>query len=201
MGVVLVPGVTPVAPTRPRRVLDVPSPMPRVSVRAMKRFVLALILGAATACGPGAKGGPSMNNKMSPQPYKAPRSSEVVSWDILDREPVANTASVKHILISWKDLQDSFGGRLDPRAQERTRQDAEAEVTRLLEELKSGADFDKLMKAHSEDVGSAQTGRAFTVTPDAQLVIEFRQLSLRLHPGEMGVVQSDYGFHIIKRLD
>lgn len=44
------------------------------------------------------------------------------------------------------------------------------------------------------------SGRAFTVTPDAQLVIEFRQLSLRLKPGEVGVCQSDYGFHIIKRI-
>jgi parvulin-like peptidyl-prolyl isomerase len=52
-----------------------------------------------------------------------------------------------------------------------------------------------------EVAGEMKRPRAFTVTPDAQLVIEFRQLALRLHPGEMGVVQSDYGFHIIKRLD
>jgi len=56
------------------------------------------------------------------------------------------------------------------------------------------------MKASSEDRGSALSGRAYTVTPDAQLVIEFRQLSLRLKPGEIGVCQSEFGFHIIKRL-
>jgi parvulin-like peptidyl-prolyl isomerase len=39
------------------------------------------------------------------------------------------------------------------------------------------------------------------VTPDAQLVIEFRQLALRLHVGEIGVCESDFGFHIIKRLE
>ena len=55
------------------------------------------------------------------------------------------------------------------------------------------------MKENSEDLGSAASGRAFTVTPDAQLVIEFRQLSLRLKLDEVGVVQSDFGFHIIKR--
>lgn len=177
----------------------VPSRRSHVSVRAMKRIVLALVMGAA-ACGPGAKGGPSMNNKVGPQPYEAPKSP-AVSWDILEREPVANTASVKHILISWQDLHEAFGGRLDPRAQERTMKDAEAKIASLVEEIKAGADFDTLMKTHSEDAGSAQSGRAFTVTPDAQLVIEFRQLALRLNPGEMGVVQSDYGFHIIKRLD
>jgi parvulin-like peptidyl-prolyl isomerase len=32
-------------------------------------------------------------------------------------------------------------------------------------------------------------------------VIEFKQLGLRLKVGEVGVVQSDYGFHIIKRTE
>lgn len=163
----------------------------------MKRIVLALVV---AACGPGAKGGPSMNNKMGAQTYEAPKSS-AVSWDILEREPVANTANVKHILISWSDLAESFGGRQDPRAQKRSMKDAEAEVKSLLGQLKAGGDFDLLMREHSEDLGSAQSGRPFTVTPDAQLVIEFRQLSLRLNPGELGVCQSDFGFHIIKRID
>src|SRR5262249_27535148 len=125
----------------------------------------------------------------------------VVSTDILAREPVANTASVKHILISWNDLADAFGGRIDPRAAKRSKPDAEAQVRSLVQQLKAGADFDQLMKANSEDLGSAASGRSFTVTPDAQLVIEFRQLSLRLNPGEFGVVESDFGFHIIKRIN
>ena len=70
----------------------------------------------------------------------------------------------------------------------------------MVKQLQDGADFDAVMKEHSEDVGSAMSGRTFTVTPDAQLVIEFRQLSLRLKPGEFGVCQSDFGFHIIKRV-
>ncbi len=164
----------------------------------MKRLVFALAV-AAAACGPGAKGGPSMNNKMGAQGFEAPKSS-VVSWDILEREPVANNASVKHILISWSDLADAFGGRQDERAQKRSMAEAEAQVKSLLGQLKGGGDFDMLMKEHSEDSGSARTGTPFEVTTDAQLVIEFRQLSLRLNPGEIGVCQSDFGFHIIKRL-
>jgi hypothetical protein len=143
-------------------------------------------------------------NPPAPRPAaREPAASaapSVLSSDILAREPVANTATVKHILISWSDLADSFGGRLDPRAAKRSKADAEATVRSLLGQLAAGADFDQLMKANSEDVGSATSGRTFTVTPDAQLVIEFRQLSLRLRPGEVGVCQSDFGFHIIKRL-
>ena len=67
--------------------------------------------------------------------------------------------------------------------------------------LKAGADFEMLMGMHSEDPGSATTGESYDVSPDAQLVIEFRQLGLRLEVGEVGVVESDYGLHIIKRIE
>lgn len=174
----------------------------------MTRSALAAIaIGALTAMAvggcSGGPGGPPIKNKPTTEPTPpaaTPAASSVVSSDILAREPVANTATVKHILISWRDLADSFGGRLDPRAAKRSKADAEDEVRSLVKQLQDGADFDALMKAHSEDVGSAMSGRAFTVTPDAQLVIEFRQLSLRLKPGEFGVCQSDFGFHIIKRV-
>lgn len=164
----------------------------------MKRLALVLLV---AACGPGVKGGPSMNNKIGSQPYQAPTSTSVISEDILAREPVANTAQVKHILISWADLAEAFGGRQDERGAKRTMAEAEAQVKSLVTQLEAGADFDQLMKQWSEDKGSAQNGRPFTVTPDAQLVIEFRQLSLRLNPGELGVCQSDFGFHIIKRIE
>src|SRR5262249_38956472 len=140
-----------------------------------------------------------INNKLNNNEL-APTVSSVVSTDILAREPLANTATVKHILISWRDNADAFGGRLDPRAEKRSKADAEAEDRAGLKQLQDGADFDAMMKAHSEDPGSALSGRAFNVAPDAQLVIEFRQLSLRLRPGEIGVCQSDFGFHIIKRI-
>jgi len=175
----------------------------------MTRIALVLVttslLGVAAlgACS-GSAGGPAINNSKpaggEPAAPAAPAVSSVVSSDILAREPLANTATVKHILISWRDLLDAFQGHLDPRAQKRSKADAEAEVRAVLKQLQDGADFDAMMKAHSEDGGSAMSGRAFTVTPDAQLVIEFRQLSLRLRPGEYGVIQSDYGFHIIKRI-
>lgn len=170
-------------------------------IRTVRASLTILALGVALGACPGTKGGPSpmTANKMNSGDL-APPVSPVVSADILAREPLANTATVKHILISWKDLADAFQGHLDPRAEPRTKADAEAEVRSLVKQLEAGAEFDTLMKASSEDTGSAASGRPFTVTPDAQLVIEFRQLSLRLHPGEVGVCQSDFGFHIIKRI-
>lgn len=165
----------------------------------MKSFALAVLAASAMACGPGAAGGPSMNNKMASTEYEAPKSS-VISNAILSREPLANTATVKHILISWEDLGGALGDRQHPRAKTRSMADAENQVKSLLGQLTAGGDFVKLMKEHSEDTGSAAGDRAFVVTPDAELVLEFRQLSLRLKVDEIGVCQSDFGFHIIKRL-
>jgi hypothetical protein len=176
----------------------------------MNRTVQALTVMVALGVGLGALGaldalagcsgktGPTVD-KPSSGDLAAPVSS-VVSADILAREPLANSAMVKHILISWHDLIDAYQGHLDPRADKRSKADAEAEVRSLLKQLQDGADFDTVMKAHSEDTSSAMSGRTFTVEPNSQLVIEFRQLSLRLRPGEFGVCQSDFGFHIIKRI-
>jgi parvulin-like peptidyl-prolyl isomerase len=136
-----------------------------------------------------------MNNKMGGGDLEAP-VSDVVSKDILKREPIANTAQVKHILIAWKDVT-----RGDPRAMKRTKADAEKVIVELLDKIKAGANFEALMKEFSEDPGSASTGRAYTVTTEAQLVIEFKMIGMRLGVGELGVVESEFGFHIIKRVE
>jgi peptidyl-prolyl cis-trans isomerase D len=161
----------------------------------MIRLALALAL-LLLACGPGSKGGPAMNNRMN-APAPVAQGSDVTSGDILAREPVANNAQVKHILVSWKDNESAS----DERATKRTKAEAEALINSLMTQIKAGADFDMLMKQHSEDPGSASSARAYPVSPDAQLVIEFKQLSLRLNVNEVGVVQSDFGFHIIKRVE
>ena len=158
----------------------------------MIRFAMVVAL---CACGPGMKGGPSMNNSMNGA-EPASSGSPVVSADILAREPLANNTQVKHILIGWKESASK-----DPRAQARTKADAEAQIKQLLDKITAGAEFEALMKEFSEDPGSAASGRAYPVSPDAQLVIEFKQLGLRLKVNEVGVVQSDYGFHIIKRVE
>ncbi|MEZ4367521.1 MAG: peptidylprolyl isomerase [Kofleriaceae bacterium] len=164
-------------------------------MRSLARLFIACAL-ATTACG-GAASPPPALAPATPAPARSP----VVSWDLLAQEPVANEARVKHILIGWKDLADAFRGNLDPRAEARTQADAEDTVREILAALDAGADFDATMLERSEDLSSARSGAPIVVTPDAGLVIEFRMMSLRLEPGQLGVCQSDFGFHIIKRVD
>jgi len=162
----------------------------------MVRVLVVVVLLAACS---GSPGGPTINNKIDQGLQPTPARDSVESADILAREPVADNAQIKHILIGWNESGDD--GHRDPRAAKRTKKDAEDEVRALLAQIKGGADFDELMKQNSEDPGSASSGRAYAVAPDAQLVIEFKELGLRLKIGEVGVVQSEYGFHIMKRVE
>src|SRR6185295_5554672 len=134
----------------------------------LQALVLALALAAPACGGKGSPGGPSMNNKIGGGQLP-PAVSHVVSQDILAREPVATHAKVKHILISWKDLANNFDGRQDPRAAERSKHDAEAAVDAIVGQLRAGGDFDALMRAQSEDTGSAESGNPIAVSPEAGL--------------------------------
>lgn len=82
--------------------------------------------------------------------------------------------------------------------------DAEAKANELLEELKAGADFAELAKAHSSDTFSGAEGG---VLPETQAqagnsgwVPEFEVAALALtEQGQFSeLVKTDFGFHIIK---
>jgi hypothetical protein len=165
------------------------------------RFLLVAIL-ALASCGPAKPmNGPTLNSgKMNDDTTS---SDGVVSEDIMSREPTTSHSRVKHILIGWVDLSEAYGGvdQMDVRASHRNRDDAEELVRSLLSQLKAGADFDELLKANSEDPGSLTHPEGYDVTPDAGLVLEFRQLGLRLNVGEIGVCETQFGFHIMKRID
>lgn len=66
---------------------------------------------------------------------------------------------------------------------------------------KKGVRIEPLMTELSEDPGSANTGESYDVTPGAALVKPFLNLSLRLELNEVGVVKTEFGIHIIKRVE
>jgi parvulin-like peptidyl-prolyl isomerase len=127
-----------------------------------------------------------------------PPPDPLESTDILAREPVTKKAKVKHILLAWKDVQSP---QLDPRAKARDRATLEKLVKDTVAKLKGGAKIEELMASESEDPGSAKDGKSYDVSPDASLVEPFKALSLRLNLNEVGVVKTDFGIHIIKRVE
>jgi hypothetical protein len=130
----------------------------------------------------------------------APATPEEAAQEILAREPPAASAEVLHVLVAWSDLASAYGARMDERAKTRTKAEADTLAMDVLKRARAGEDFPALMKAHSEDWASAQTGKTYSVTPDARLVPPFKALSLRLQPGETGIVRTNYGWHVIQRI-
>ncbi len=136
--------------------------------------------------------------RVTPPPPPPPDPLE--SADILARPAQTDPRQVQHILIGWKDAPMAKKRPPDPRAAARTKEDADKLAVELLAKVRGGADMAKLMKEHSEDPGSKDTGRAYDVTPAAGLVPPFKNLSMRLEVGEAGLVKTDFGWHVIKRI-
>ena len=57
------------------------------------------------------------------------------------------------------------------------------------------------MKEFSEDPGSSKTGEAYDIAPDAPMVPGFLKLGLRLKVGEVGIVLTEFGYHVMKRTE
>jgi len=136
----------------------------------------------------------SIVKRLTGKPVEPPDSLE--SADILKRAPKTEKAKVKHILLGWKDVHAGN----DPRSQ-RDRAALEKLVKETVAKLKKGDKIEPLMAELSEDPGSAKTGTGYDVTPDAGLVPPFKNLSLRLDKNEVGVVKTDFGIHIIQRIE
>ncbi|NQW62571.1 MAG: peptidylprolyl isomerase [Deltaproteobacteria bacterium] len=135
--------------------------------------------------------------RVTPPPPDAAESA-----DILARTEAAPAAKVQHVLISFKEKAEIYAGRggQDPRAAARSQADARKLVADLAQKGAKG-DFVKLMKDFSEDPGSSKTGEAYEISPQAQMVPGFLKLGLRLKVGEVGIVLTEFGYHVMKRTE
>lgn len=89
-------------------------------------------------------------------------------------------ASVQHILI----LNDT--------------ENASQVAADVLQKAKNGEDFVELMKQYNDDTSEKETGYTF---PEGEMVPSFETAAFSLKIGEISdIVESDYGFHIIKRI-
>src|SRR5262249_44840077 len=96
---------------------------------------------------------------------------------------------VRHILVKGnKDKADEL---------EAARRKAEG----ILERIKKGEDFAKLAKEFSDDPGSKDKGGQYPGEMVENFVPEFKKSVAGLKPGDLdqNLVQTSFGFHIIKR--
>ncbi len=99
----------------------------------------------------------------------------------------------KHILIMTVDETTR-----QPLSEE-DRTNAKKQAEDILAQVKSGADFDSLMNEYSEDPG-LQTAPDGYVFGSGEMVPEFEQATDSVGFGEIAFCESDFGYHIIKRL-
>jgi len=104
---------------------------------------------------------------------------------------VPEQVRASHILIK----PETVGDPNEERAKAKTR------IAGLLAQIKDGADFAELAKANSS-CPSAPNGGDLNFFPRGQTTPAFEKVAFELKVGEFsGVVETDYGFHIIKVTD
>ncbi|MBO5955633.1 MAG: peptidylprolyl isomerase [Clostridia bacterium] len=116
-----------------------------------------------------------------------------ISKESLASAQTEEKVTVKHILIAFD--EGATGDVTDAK-----KADALAEAKEVLEKLKAGGDFDKLMEEHNDDPG--ETSEGYTFADDGTMVKQFTDASFALQVGETSdLVETSYGYHIIRRLE
>lgn len=102
------------------------------------------------------------------------------------------SVKASHILISY----DGTGAQ--PK-EPRTKEQAEALAQDVLAQVKANpSEFGALALEYSEDPGSATRGGTYDNIPEGQMVPEFNDYIFDNSVGSIGLVETDFGFHIIK---
>lgn len=114
--------------------------------------------------------------------------------EFYDKNPQTFTqpeqARASHILIT-----------VDAKASEAERKKAREKVEALLKQVKSGADFAKVAQENS-GCPSSQQGGDLGYFGKGQMVKPFEDAAWSLKPGEVsGVVETQFGYHIIKLIE
>jgi hypothetical protein len=101
---------------------------------------------------------------------------------------------VRHILITWKGKSDVA----TPKDPERTEEQARKLATELETRAKEGEDFVKLQLEYNED---SIADNVYDVNPTSAFVEPFKKLAASLPPGGVGNCESQFGIHIMKRIE
>lgn len=115
---------------------------------------------------------------------------------VLDPYTATDSATVKHILIK---TADSIDAEETPEGETpASAEDKRALAEDLLARIQNGEDFDTLLAEYNED--TAEPADGYTFGP-GEMMPAFEEASFALKLNEVsGIVETDYGYHIIKRL-
>ena len=115
-------------------------------------------------------------------------------YKLLAKQEVADSAHVRHILIGLNDIHHN-----EQRTKQRAKTIADSLLTLIKEKKVS---FDTLVKTISDDPGSIEKGGDYGWFNESTGFVEpFKNAGLLGKKGDLSVVETQFGYHIIEVLD
>lgn len=99
----------------------------------------------------------------------------------------------RHILIATKGSPAAQAGK-----KELTDEEAKAKAEDIRKKIAGGADFAQLAKTESDDTMSGAQGGDLGTFGHGDMVPEFEKAAFETKPGEVTVVKTQYGYHVLQ---
>lgn len=111
---------------------------------------------------------------------------------VLSKKNTTESVDASHILIAYE------GAMRADATVSLSKEEAKAKADNLLNQLRGGANFATLAEMHTDDSGSKNTGGKFENIQKGQMVPSFEEYIFNNAIGKLGVVESEFGFHVLK---
>ena len=111
---------------------------------------------------------------------------------VIAKKNTTETVDASHILIAYK------GAMKADATVSLTKEEAKEKAEALLKQAQAGADFAALATENTNDSGSKATGGKYPNIQKGQMVPTFDQYIFNNPIGKLGIVESDFGFHVLK---
>ncbi|MCU0684843.1 MAG: peptidyl-prolyl cis-trans isomerase [Polyangiaceae bacterium] len=128
---------------------------------------------------------------VSPVVYPAPVSSAAQG-----RPDEPKQIRAQHLLVMHRESRNGVA------SVQRTRAEARARADEALRKIRAGGDVDQIVRDYSDEPGAAERSGDLGRFNRRMMVKTFSDAAFRLKVGEVSdVVESEFGFHVIRRTE
>jgi hypothetical protein len=167
-------------------------------MRSLVSAILPILLVPACAdlTQPGAGAPPPYKEPASDTAVQPPPSAAAPTPAPTPAAPSGETIGASHVLIAYK------GTPAAAPTVTRSKEEAQKLATDVAAKAKKGEDFAALSTKFSDDPGAKRNGGSLGTFTRERMVKPFSDAAFALKPGQIsGVVETQFGFHVIKRTE